>query len=158
MANVSFHLGTSTPGTSGLTAGGIYVNSNSGNMWYATTTARKVEIGTPFRTVTQEQICNTTDGSTITNVYTYVYVNLDNDAITVNGFVLKCSVAFMCSTNGTSWSPCSMTSSGLTVTRNVTKNPVTTNISCSPQYKGSSFSSSYPYVKVSYTYTYVPVE
>lgn len=45
MANVSFHLGTSVPGTSGLTAGGIYVNSSTGGIWYATSAKARVPLG-----------------------------------------------------------------------------------------------------------------
>lgn len=44
MANVSFHLGTSSPGTSGLTAGGIYVNSSAGGIYYASSATARSEI------------------------------------------------------------------------------------------------------------------
>lgn len=45
MANVSFHLGTSTPSTSKLTAGGIYVNSSTGGIWYAPSATTLVPLG-----------------------------------------------------------------------------------------------------------------
>ena len=44
MANVSFHLGTSEPGKSGLTAGGIYVNSSAGGIYYASSATARSEI------------------------------------------------------------------------------------------------------------------
>lgn len=45
MANVTFHIGTSTPNTSGLTAGGLYVDSTNGKIWYASSETAKIELG-----------------------------------------------------------------------------------------------------------------
>lgn len=49
MANVSFYVGSSTPGTSGLTAGGLYVDSSGGQLYYATSTTAKKQIGSSMK-------------------------------------------------------------------------------------------------------------
>lgn len=44
MANVSFHVGTSAPGTSGLTTDGLYFNRSGGGIYYATSTTAHSEV------------------------------------------------------------------------------------------------------------------
>ena len=44
MANVSFYIGDSAPGTSGLTTGGLYCNKNNGGIYYATSATAKSEL------------------------------------------------------------------------------------------------------------------
>lgn len=49
MANVTFHVGTTTPGSSGLTAGGLYVDSSNGQIYYATSTTAKKQVGSSMK-------------------------------------------------------------------------------------------------------------
>lgn len=45
MANVTFHVGSTTPPTTGLTTGGLYVNNTDGGIWYATGEDSRTEVG-----------------------------------------------------------------------------------------------------------------
>lgn len=49
MANVTFHVGTTTPGSSGLTADGLYVDKTNGQIFYATSTTAKKQIGSSLK-------------------------------------------------------------------------------------------------------------
>lgn len=44
MANVSFHVGTSAPGASGLTTGGLYFNTSGGGIYYASSTTATSQV------------------------------------------------------------------------------------------------------------------
>lgn len=49
MANVTFHVGTTTPGSSGLTADGLYVDKTNGQIFYATSATAKKQIGSSMK-------------------------------------------------------------------------------------------------------------
>lgn len=44
MANVSFHVGTTAPGTKGLTTDGLYFNRSGGGIYYATSASARKEV------------------------------------------------------------------------------------------------------------------
>lgn len=45
MANVTFHVGSTAPPSTGLTTGGLYVDNTNGGIWYATSNDSRTEVG-----------------------------------------------------------------------------------------------------------------
>ena len=55
MANVSFHVGSTTPASSGLTVGGLYVDSTNGQLFYAKTATSKKQIGSSLKMMSDKK-------------------------------------------------------------------------------------------------------
>ena len=70
MANVSFHVGTTTPGSSGLTADGLYVDKTNGQIFYATSTTAKKQIGSSMKMMSDKgwTVLNGTTGTALTSL------------------------------------------------------------------------------------------
>lgn len=64
--NVTFHIGTSSPGTSGLTTGGLYINRSSGGIYYATSATARSEVASKV-SVTPSLTSGTTVGTISVN-------------------------------------------------------------------------------------------
>lgn len=112
MANVTFHVGTTTPGSSGLTSDGLYVDKTNGQIFYATSATAKKQIGSSMKMMSDKGwiFVNGTSGTLLTSLsstLTNTIVNYARDiAVSVSG--IPEGTLFPAATSSTSTHPLNM--------------------------------------------------